>query len=235
MQLTLDHTTKVAENIHTFWCKPSHGLRYTAGQFVELTLDHPNPDSRGTRRWFTLSSSPTEELLAITTKYDTLKSSSFKQSLFALKPGNTVISSQPMGDFVLPKDPATPIVFIAGGIGITPIRSMVKWLVDTGQQRPIQLLYALNSLQELAFGDLLSSYELQQTIVPSTPPKDWTGPSGRLNAQTIMQTYPSTNPSTLYYISGPEQMVESLGQQLQQNGIDKHQIVGDYFPNYSGI
>ncbi len=63
MRVTLDHTEDVALNIKTFWWKPERPVRYTAGQFIELMLPHENSDKRGSKRWFTLSSSPSEDLL----------------------------------------------------------------------------------------------------------------------------------------------------------------------------
>ncbi len=130
MKAIFDHAKDEASNIRTFYFRPEKPAHYTAGQYTELALPHPHPDKRGGRRWFTLSSSPTEDLLSITTKYagddDT---SSFKRTLFKLKPGSEVHMADPMGDFVLPKLIQTPLVFVAGGIGITPFHSMLEWLV----------------------------------------------------------------------------------------------------------
>ncbi len=63
MKVHFDHTTKEAENISTFYFKPEKPVDYTSGQFTRLNLPHDNPDDRGAKRWFTLSSSPTEPLL----------------------------------------------------------------------------------------------------------------------------------------------------------------------------
>jgi ferredoxin-NADP reductase len=84
MKITLDYTENIAKNIQTFWFKPDKPVRYVAGQFIELTLPHDNPDKRGIKRWFTLSSSPTEPLISITTKHAENIVSSFKQNLFNL-------------------------------------------------------------------------------------------------------------------------------------------------------
>src|SRR4051812_27426879 len=103
MQVTLDHSKDEAANIRTFFFKPESAVQYTAGQYIELTVPHDNPDERGTKHWFTLSSSPTDEFLTITTKFAGDKSSTFKKSLFGLEPGTKLHMSEPMGDFVLPK------------------------------------------------------------------------------------------------------------------------------------
>lgn len=234
MRVTLDHTEDVAKNIKTFWWKPERPVRYVAGQFIELILPHENNDKRGLKRWFTLSSSPSEELVSITTKHATENSSSFKNALFNLTPGDSVMMSEPMGDFVLPKDITVPLVFIAGGIGVTPMRSMIKWLNDQQEHRTIQLIYAANNIDEVAFRNLFNEYGLPTDIVLSEAPKSWDGHVGRLDANRILELAPNVD-NKLYFISGPEPMVEGIAKNLAEHGVDKRRIVGDYFPNYGVI
>ncbi|MBI3624317.1 FAD-dependent oxidoreductase [Candidatus Saccharibacteria bacterium] len=157
IQVSFEDTENVAENIKTFWFKTRRPVHYTPGQFTQLRLAHQNVDKRGDKRWFTLSSSPSESLLAITTKLSQ-PGSSFKRSLRQLQPGTELHLADPTGDFVLPKDASIPLIFVAGGIGITPMRSMIKWLTDMKEQRHITLLYAVNSRRELAFLPLLKHY-----------------------------------------------------------------------------
>lgn len=235
MRVTLDHTEDIAQNIRTFWFQPERPVRYTAGQFIELTLPHDNPDDRGIKRWFTLSSSPSEApLVSITTKYATNNSSSFKTALFRLEAGSEVRMSEPMGDFVLPKDISIPLVFIAGGIGITPIRSIIKWLQDNQEHRTIHLLYAANTIDEVAFRELFNLYGAPTDITLKSAPKKWQGHSGTLSADRILELAPNVD-NKLYYISGPEAMVETLVSGLKAKGVDSKHLVGDFFPNYSGI
>ncbi len=234
MRVTFDHSVDVAENTKTFLFKHDRPIRYTAGQFIELSLPHDNSDKRGIKRWFTLSSSPTEETVAITTKYTPGTGSSFKESLFALKPGDSVMMSEPMGDFVLPIDKSVPLVFIAGGIGITPMRSMIKWLLDSEQHRTIHLIYAANRVEEVAFRDLFHDFGVPTDIFLSDPPKNWQEKIGRLDAEKILEIAPDVD-GKLYYISGPEPMVEQLTKALADHGVDKRRVVGDYFPNYKAI
>lgn len=229
--MTFDHREPQAENITSFYFKPPKTVRYEAGQYIELTLPHDNPDERGIRHWFTLSSSPTEELLTITTKFATDRVSTFKQTLRALKPGDQVQMSDPMGDFVLPKDANRQLVFIAGGIGVTPMRSMIKWLHDKQQRRMIHLLYAAQTPEQFAFRELFNNYGLPTTLIVSDPPKGWQGETGRLSAELILKLAPNVD-HKLYYISGPEPMVEKLRDDLEAADLKPEQIVGDYFPNY---
>ena len=232
MLVTLDHTEPVADHITSFHFKPERSLQQTAGQFIELSISHPNPDKRGIKHWFTLSSSPTEDLPAITTKFPADgQTSTFKQALQALNPGDQVMMSDPMGDFVLPKDKSIPLVFIAGGIGVTPFRSIIKWLLDSGEKRDISLLYAAGSLPEVAFRDLFKEYGVEPVIVLSKPDAAWKGQSGYLSAEKILEVAPD-KPNQLYFLSGPEPMVEALVKDLEAAGVDKRRLVGDYFPNY---
>lgn len=232
MLVTLDHTEPVADHIISFHFKPERQINQTAGQFIELTIPHPDPDKRGIKHWFTLSSSPTEAMPTITTKFPAEGPvSSYKQALQALSPGDQVMMSDPMGDFVLPKDKSIPLVFIAGGIGVTPFRSILKSLIDSGEKRDITLLYAANALPEVAFQDLFKQYGLHPIIVLSKPDAGWKGETGQLSSQRILELAPD-KPGQLYFISGPEPMVEALVKGLAAAGVDKRRLVGDYFPNY---
>jgi ferredoxin-NADP reductase len=234
MHVTFDHSDDIAKSIRMFWFRPERLPRYTAGQFIELRLPHDQPDKRGDKRWFTLSSSPTEELLAITTKFAPEAGSTFKQTLASLTPGNVVTMSEPMGDFVLPKNRSIPLVFVAGGIGVTPMRSMVKWLVDTDEQRTITLLYAARNQEELAFLELFRPSGIEFVPVVSQADASWQGATGTLDGSRIVEL---TNPAndTLFFLSGPEPMVEALGKSLKAEGINKRHIVTDYFPGYVQI
>src|SRR5689334_9369093 len=98
MKVALSHTVQEAPDITSFYFIPEHPLRYVAGQFIELMLPHNNPDERGIKHWFTLSSAPGHEQVSITTRHAE-KPSTFKQTLWKLKPGDTVVMSEPMGDF----------------------------------------------------------------------------------------------------------------------------------------
>jgi len=234
MRVVFDHIEAEAANIRTFYFKPVKPFQYTAGQYIELALPHKNPDSRGQKRWFTLSSSPTDDWLTITTKFADSKSSTFKKALFKLKPGSELNMIGPMGDFVLPKLIQTPLVFVAGGIGITPFHSMLRWLASSGEQRPIRLLYAVSNEDEIVFQDSFDKVGIRPTIVVSQPSAAWGGERGHLSAELILGLEKPSE-DTLVYISGPELMIQKLAKDLQKSGLQKHQIVSDEFPNYPNI
>lgn len=231
MNVTFDHSEDTAANIKTFWFKPEKPVRYTAGQFTEIYLPHDNADNRGQRRWFTLSSSPTDDMLSITTKFAGDTSSTFKKTLFALKPGTPLKLADPMGDFVLPKDASIPLVFVAGGIGVTPMHSMIKYLYDTKEKRDIHLIYALTIKEEMAFEKLFKDYGVKLTTIIKNPPAGYKGETGSLDAGRILQLAGDDGRS-LFYLSGPEPMVEAFTKDLKAKGINKHRLVTDYFPGY---
>ncbi len=210
-------------------------MRYTAGQFTELTLPHDNPDDRGSKRWFTLSSSPTDDLVSITTRYaGDDKSSSFKKTLFSLEPGTEVDLAEAMGDFVLPKLTQTRLIFVAGGIGITPFHSMFQWLLDTDEQRDIRFVYAVESEDDILFHELYDKLGIHTTISVNNPTPSWGGLRGHLEAESIIGIDKPTD-DTLIYLSGPEPMLEALQQDFIENGIDTRQLVTDFFPGYTKI
>lgn len=224
MQIHLSHTKKIADDIYSFYFEHPSKLRYVSGQFIELTIEHNGSDIRGIKRWFTLSSAPSENLLCITTKI-VKDSSSFKKALLSLRPSNTVIVSEAMGDFIMPKDETIQLVFIAGGIGITPFRSMIKSLESTNQQRNITLLYYAQDKKHIAFQN-----DLQQPFVVASFITD----GSKITAETMNKELPAIKDSYIY-ISGPEPMAESLATDLLKHGIDKHQVITDYFPGYTSI
>jgi ferredoxin-NADP reductase len=235
MKVTFERSETEAANIRTFYFKPERPVRYTAGQYTELHIPHKKPDARGDKRWFTLSSSPTGDLLSITTKYaGDNKSSSFKKALFSLKSGAELDVADPMGDFVLPKLIQTPLVFVAGGIGVTPFHSIVEWLNATREERPIKLLYGVRSEEEIVFQETFRGAGVEPTIIVSEPSDAWGGERGRISAELILGLEKPSD-DTLVYVSGPELMVQALAKDLHKAGLDKRQIVTDEFPNYDAI
>ena len=231
MLVKLVRTEKSAKNIKTFWFAPEKSLDYTAGQFVEFYLPHKKPDVRGQKRWFTLSSSPSEKLISITTKQAVDRISSFKQTLFGLKNGDLVSVSEPMGDFVLPKDAQIPIVFVAGGIGITPMRSMVQWLTDIREKRNIVLIYATKTLNKFAFRKLFEKYGIRPIYVLPANIASKSEHAGPVTGQFIQNLSHHVH-SQLIYISGPEQFTEKLEKELLDAGTPKENLVLDFFPGY---
>lgn len=231
MHVTFEHVDYEADHIGTFYFKPEKPLNYTAGQFIELTLPHVDTDDRRDKRWFTLSSSPTDELLSITTKFPATKPSSFKKALRNLKPGTEVSISDPMGDFVLPRLIQTPLIFVAAGIGVTPFHSILNWLAATGEQRPIRMLYAVDSEDDIIFQPTFDKAGQHVTVLVDRPSDAWGGERGKLTAEKILGLEQPSD-DALVYVSGPEPIIEQLEKDLRKAGLKQHQLVLDFFPNY---
>lgn len=147
MKLNLVSKQPEVGNVVTFRFKPESQLSWQAGQFMEYELVHDNPDSEGVKRWFTIASAPYEGEVQITTR---ITDSTFKQALNGLQIGDTIeADGKPDGDFVW-QDSDKPVVWIAGGIGITPFHSILKQRVHEDEPRPVSLLYA-NRTNDIVF------------------------------------------------------------------------------------
>jgi len=231
MFLTLDHIQRLTPDIWTFYFQPQSAFRFEAGQYIEICIPHADPDNRGERRWMTISSAPQEPLTAITMRFTPINGSTYKAAARQLQPGAVLYASDPIGDFVLPKDPRLPLVFITAGIGITPAYSMLQHLQHTGQQRNVHLLYAARSPRDLVFHPFLTQLPITYTPMISQPAADWQGLVGKLQADHIWSIVDKPH-AKLFYFSGPEDLIMQLVGNLHQLGLQRSQVVLDYFPGY---
>lgn len=236
--LTLKSKEKIAADTGEFVFVPDRAVSFKAGQYLEWTLDHARPDTRGNRRYFTIASSPTEKDIRLGVRFDAHRSSSFKKSLAELDEGATVMVGQLAGDFTLPRNPKKKLAFIAGGIGITPFRSMVGYLMDTGEARDIVLLYSVKTIGELAYTDIFNGAHERlrmKTVATLTDldrlPPDWNGHRGFVDAAMIVAEIPDYLERT-FYISGPHLFVDACTQALKGMGVPRRQIRIDYFPGF---
>lgn len=235
--LKLGKKISISSDTYDFIFPLGKKLAYTPGQYLEWTLPHEKPDSRGNRRYFTIASSPTEDNLRLGVKFYP-DSSSFKKKMLSLNPGAQIIGAQLTGDFTLPKDKKKKLAFLAGGIGITPFRSMVKYLTDRNENRNIILFYSNKNSSEIAYQDVFS--EAQRVIGlktvytltdKNTLPENWDGEVGRVDEAMIRVKIPDYK-ERMFFISGPQLMVTSYKEILQKLGLSRNQIVTDYFPGF---
>jgi ferredoxin-NADP reductase len=224
MKLNFIKKEQEVAGVYSFYFRPQHELSWTAGQFLQYTFPHQKMDDRGEKRWFTISTAPYEKDIRITTRINNERSSSFKAALMRLSEGEEIEAGAPEGDFVF-GDPMKKYVFFAGGIGITPFRSILAQLDHEGQDFNIDLLYA-NRDEQLVFGDELSHLE---EVHAAFRVHKFIGD----NHVTLDTLKPYIDePGTIIYISGPEPMVEDFDKQLKDAGVSEDKIKGDYFPNY---
>lgn len=221
LMLTLRKREAVAPGVYEFIFTSKEPLRFEAGQYLEWTLPHEKSDSRGNRRYLSISSAPHTEDIRFATRIGA-QASSFKKQLLTLTEGTTLTAASLAGDFTLPKDTTIPVVCIAGGIGITPYMSMLRHMVHTQTKRSITLLYAANSVDDLAFKD-----EIEQARTFGVVPVYITGE--RITTETITTHAPHYK-EVLFYISGPDAMVQGNKKILRAMGVASARIKTDYFP-----
>jgi ferredoxin-NADP reductase len=213
-------------------------LKYLPGQYMEWTLPHDGTDSRGNRRFFTLASSPTEKDVRIGVKFYE-PSSSFKAALLDLDTDSEIVAGQISGDFTLPKDQNQKLAFIAGGIGVTPYRSMAKYLIDTQQSRQITMLYSARTTDDFAYRNIFEQARkevgLNTIYVVTGREAAIDHPyirAGRINAELIKRDVPDYMERT-FYISGTNSLVKGIKHVLKDLGVSGRQIKVDYFSGYS--
>ncbi len=234
--LTLKEKIEEGAGVYSLIFTPSITPHFKPGQYLEWTLPHAHPDTRGNRRYFTVASSPTEPEIRLGVKFNQ-PSSSFKNALTKLKKGDKLIAGQLAGDFVLPDDTSKKLVWVAGGIGITPFRSMTKYLLDNTQKRDIILFYQAATSEEFAFQDIFDKATkkigMKTIYIASNPEKGstWTGPTGRLTPEMIKREV-SNYDTRIFYLSGPSGMVNGYKKMLHILGIKRSNIITDYFPGF---
>jgi ferredoxin-NADP reductase/Na+-translocating ferredoxin:NAD+ oxidoreductase RnfD subunit len=235
--LTMQGKHEVGKDMDDFQFVPDRPIKFRPGQYLEWTLAHSKADTRGNRRYFTIASAPAEPEVHLGVKFYE-KSSTFKLALMNLKPGEQIIAGQLAGDFTLPRDHGKKMVFIAGGIGITPFRSMVKHISESGERRDAILFYSNRSSHEIAYKEIFDEAEKQwglRTIyavtdsAESAPAKN--GHQGRIDIALIERHVPDFRERT-FYISGTHGMVSEFKKTLSKLGIPRTQIKTDFFPGF---
>ncbi len=210
--------------------RPRRRLRFTAGQFMELTLPHSGADVRGLRRTFSISSAPSDHTVSFGIR-TAARSSSFKKALLALQPGQLVSATGVGGDFVLPRNPETPVALVAGGIGITPYMSQLAELEATETNRDVVIVYSSSSPDDLAYAEQLEAGGHRVFLVAPTPPEilpmSWTYlGAGPLTAELLLSAVPDAQ-SRVAYVSGPPGLVRSLTPALRRARV--RGVKTDYF------
>lgn len=222
-RLTLTKKTQIAPDMDEFTFSFYNKINFQPGQYLELTLPQAKPDSRGSRRYFTIASSPTENNILFGIKFYP-HGSSFKKQLSQLPIGSSLLAGQLAGDFLLPNDSSQKLVFIAGGIGITPFRSMVKYLQDTNQSRDIVLLYSNKTDAEAVYKDIFTHGIKAIYVATET--------QGRISSEFIQQQIPDFK-ERKFYLSGPHSLVKAFEENLGGLGVGRQNIVTDFFPGYT--
>lgn len=235
--LTLVEKRELAGGIYDFIWSFDKKFSFKPGQYLEWTLGHNKPDSRGNRRFFTIASSPTEDRLHLGVKfYD--NSSTFKKKLMSLAVGEQIVASQLAGEFTLPEDKTKKLVFLAGGIGVTPFRSMIKYMVDSKQTRDVVMMFSNRTPKDIVYKDIFDEAESLTGLKTIYAVNELAGQSapenmrvGFINAEMIAKEVPDYK-ERIFYISGPHVMVKAFEDALSKMGISKSNIKVDFFPGF---
>jgi ferredoxin-NADP reductase len=222
LPLKFSHKVHEANGIETFVFNGKNNFKFTAGQYMEWTLSQHDSDFRGNRRYLTISSSPTEKELMFTLRMPE-KPSAFKHTIENFKKGDVILADGLAGEFTLPKSEKQKVAFLAGGVGITPFRSMVKYAMDFKQQRDIHLLYSAATQDDFAFKELFDEAKeigLEATYATKQVDKE-------LLAKSIPDLL-----ERVFYISGPYGFVHAMEKNLTDLEVPASQIKTDYFPGY---
>ena len=204
------------------------GLRFLPGQFAWLTLgrtpfaveDHP----------FSFSSSAEDTTgVAMTIK----EAGDFTGTIRHVVPGAAAYLEGPHGAFTIDRYPGSGCVFVAGGVGITPVISMLRTLADRGDRRPQLLVYGARSWEEITFreelDDLADRLDLRVVYVLSDTDEEWPGERGRITFDLLERHLPEDKPSYLYFICGPPPMMDSVEHALRRAGVPWPSIYTERF------
>lgn len=219
--MRLREVRQLSREVYEFVFTPERRLAYASGQYLEWTLPHERQDSQGNRRYLTIASAPQEQEMRIGVRIGA-HPSSFKKALLNMRLGGTILATSLAGDFVLPHDKTHKLLFIAGGVGITPFVSMLRQLMASGERRDIMLMYFVSSKDNLAYQELLSDAQKKLGIRVVGLVNE------RLSTETLQQYVPDLKERKVY-ISGPDSMVGAYKTLVERGGASSGNIKTDYF------
>jgi len=210
-------------------------VEFRPGQYFFVTLlDPPYEDEKGPRRHITVVTSPTERgVLGLCTRP---RDTAFKRSLVELPLGADVEVEPPKGNFFLPDDASRPYVFVAGGIGITVFRSMLRYIDDEALPYRVTLLYSNRNQAEAAFVDELRDLERRRPdlrlVLTMTQDPDWEGEARRIDARFLADHVGPELAEATFMVAGPPGMVTAMQDALATAGVDEERVLADKFSGY---
>ena len=236
-QVKLISRREIAEATLAFHLEKPVGFQYRAGQFLNLTLlQPPETDAKGTTRSFSIASAPYEGDLMFATR---VRDTAFKRVLASLPLGTSVKIQGPFGNLTLHPDAARPAVFLTGGIGITPFRSIALNVATNQLPHRIFLFYSNRRPEDAAFLDELLQVESRHPAVKlvatmtqiEKSKQRWQGKTGYINREMLLESVGDLS-APIYYLAGPPLMVNAMLQTLDELGIAETQIRTEEFDGY---
>jgi ferredoxin-NADP reductase len=232
----LDRQTIAGEIILLRFRKP-RDFNFSAGQFCYMTTpDLGYHDQEGLRKPFSIATSPLESDLIFVVR---ATESAFKRTLREMRIGVPVALDTPLGLFTLPKSGTVPLVFLAGGLGVSPFRSMMHYSAEAGTGHRIALLYSSRVPEETVFLDdfrNIAKKDTRMTVAvtitrPEQSGEKWTGLTGRLSAEMVKGQCPDWA-EAIYYVSGPPAMVDGIRNVLLGMGIEQQRVRREVWTGY---
>ena len=216
-------------------------LNYKAGQYAIVDLS-TTEDPEGPLRSFTLASSPTEEdSILISVR---IRNTPFKQKLASLEVGDIAKFTSPLGDFVLPEDYSKPAVFLSGGIGVTPFRSMIKYATDERLPLKIVMFDSNRNEDNILYKEEFESWQnlnknLKVVYTLTLEGQNgisskWDGEIGRIDKNMILKYLSDDDVvNAVFYICGPPGMLNAIKNLLTtEMGVTKDRIREEEFYGY---
>jgi ferredoxin-NADP reductase len=210
-------------------------MDFTPGQYFHVTL--PNlgyEDDKGLRRHITVVTSPNEKgVLGFATR---MRDTAFKRTLHELPVGSEVEVEAPKGRFGLPEDPSRPLVFVAGGIGITVFRSMLRYISEELLPYRVILIYSNRDRESTAFLDELRDLEQAlpdfRLILTMTQDPGWDGESRKVDAEFVQAYLGDDLNQFTFMVAGPPAMAEGVQGALQKAGVRDENVIAERYSGY---
>ena len=227
----------VAEGTMAFYFEKPAGFDFIAGQYVTVSLiNPPETDDEGDSRFFSLITAPYENCLGVAIR---MRDTAFKRVLKNLPIGSEIMIAGPDGSFCLHKDASKPAVFLIGGIGITPIFSILKNVAYEKLPHQLFLFYSNKRPEDAAFLKELQilekenhNFKLIATMTEMEKSKQaWRGETGFINKEMVQKHLKDLN-SPIYYMSGPPAMVKAMRELAEKIGASDSNIKFEEFAGY---
>lgn len=224
---------EVAEATLAFAFEKPAAFSFQPGQYLTLTLpDLGENDEKGLTRMFSIASAPRDEELLIAVR---IRDTAFKRTLRRMPIGTAVLISGPYGFLTLPRDASLPAVFLSGGIGIAPFRSMLRHVAHTGTPYAISLLSSNRRPEDAPFFDELTSFSFLKFVPTMTQAErsraSWEGERGYIDAEMLARHIPDIR-TPVYSIVGPPAFVASMQILLFSLGVSGERIHIEEFSGY---
>lgn len=223
-RVKLKNKREIADSTYAFYFEKPEGFDFLPGQYVDIKLNSEGRD-------LSIASSPNEPEIMIVTR---MRESAFKNFLREATIGAEFNLKGPSGSFVLPESSERTVVLIAGGIGVTPFRSMVKHATEKDLPHRIFLFHSNRRPEDAPFLEELNDLQLTTNnfkYIPTMTKSDWNGEKGYIDIAMIKK-YLDKPKEAIYYIAGPPQMVSGVWQALKLGGVSQDNIRTEEFAGY---